>query len=208
MPKLTADELAAAHDRQDWGALWLAAAPLVVFTIEGMISKGELAPTSWANGDLRQEAQLAAGLAVRSWSPLEGAFSTWIVLRIRGAVLDALRREFKRGFGGGGETPYLVSSQEEVWIDSDPDDEADAVKQDTFVYPEDEVLVSPETAMDRAIAMRLLERCDQTDQLILRLFFGVDCEPKTISEIADFTGVSRSSAHRAVERLRRLATPG
>jgi DNA-directed RNA polymerase specialized sigma subunit len=208
VPKPTADELAAAHDAQDWNALWLAAIPLVKFTIKRMIQRGEIDPSRWADGDLKQEGLLAAGRAVRSWNTLEGTFNTWITAKVRAILLEFRDKTVRNGFGGGGDPPFLVSAQEELWIDNEPDDEPDAVKQDMFTYPEDEVFLAPETAVDREIALRFLHLCDSTDQLILRLLFGVDCEPKTVSQIADLTGVSRSSAHRAIDRLRRLTKPG
>jgi RNA polymerase sigma factor (sigma-70 family) len=208
VPKPTADELAAAHDAQDWNALWLAAIPLVKFTIKRMIQHGEIDPSRWADGDLKQEGLLHAGRAVRSWNTLEGAFSTWVTTQVRGNLLNYTGKDSRGGFGGEGGAPFLVSGQEEVWIDNEPDDEPDAVKQDMLAYAEDEVFLTPETAVDREIALRFLHLCDATDQLILRLLFGVDCEPKTVSQIADLTGVSRSSAHRAIDRLRRLTQRG
>jgi len=202
--KLTAEELASAHDRRDWNTLWLAAQPLVKFTIKKMMQRGEIDAARWADGDLKQEGLLAAGLAVRSWSTLEGAFSTWVVTKIRSHLRDYIEKVSRGGFGGEGSTPFLVSAQEDVLLDADEGEDPDATKQDLFTYPEDEVFVSPETAVERANAVRLLKKLGPKDAEVARRFYGLGCESETLAAIAELQGVTLWqvwSAHQRVGRL-------
>lgn len=206
MRKLSADELATARDREDWGTLWLAARPLVKFTIRRMIHRGEVDPSRWIDADLRQEGLLAAGIAVRSWNTIEGAFSTWVSANVRGALLKAGNKEARSGFGGLGDTPFVVSGQEKLHDENyeDDDDDAEAVKQDLFVYEEDEVFLSPVTAAERANAVRLLAQLDPVDEEIARRLFGVDCGQQTERETAVAMGISRRRVRLLAERLGRF----
>lgn len=88
-PRLSHAELAAARQRQDWGLLWEQAIPLAKLAVRRLMEKGSLAPGQ-STEDLMQDALLAAGLAVRKWQPEKGAFSTWVMARARGQVLDSL----------------------------------------------------------------------------------------------------------------------
>jgi RNA polymerase sigma factor (sigma-70 family) len=97
--KCSADELRAAHQAQDWRLLWEQALPLVKFTITRLIRSGRL-DSSFSSDDLLQEGNLAAGAAVRSWHPDKGAFSTWVMRRVHGAIQDHIRREAGGMIGG------------------------------------------------------------------------------------------------------------
>lgn len=205
MRKLSNDELARAHDQKDWHALWLAAQPLVKFTIRRMMQRGEIGPTRWADADLRQEGLLAAGLAVRSWDTLEGGFSTWVCAKIRGALLDLLQGETNGGVGGRRRPGATFSLQEEVFgVDGDEDDEEGTEKQDMLSYPHDEVFLSPETAVERANALRLLDGLDPVDADLAVRLFGLGREPQSMLEITEATGVSFRRVQSLTHRLGRL----
>jgi RNA polymerase sigma factor (sigma-70 family) len=96
--KKTYAELAALRERKEWGMLWVEALPLVKFTIKRMIQSGALDP-HYAREDLLQEGNLSAGKAIRTWEPLEAAFSTWITSNVRGALLNFLAVQSNRGMG-------------------------------------------------------------------------------------------------------------
>lgn len=203
--KLNADELAAAHDRGDFNMLWLAARPLVKFTIKRMMQRGEVDPSRWADGDLKQEGMLAAGLAVRSWNTLEGRFSTWVVKNIRGYLLNYLQGAENGGVGGPRRTSAVFSLQEEVFGIDDTDDEDEGTpKQDLLSYPEDEVFLSPETATERANAMGLLDKLGPADARIARLAVGLDDDPRSFLEIAKRERITEWRVRSALDRLRRL----
>lgn len=203
--KLTNDDLATARDREDWETLWLAARPLVKLAIKRMIQRGELEPTRWADDDLTQEGLLAAGHAVRSWDTLEGAFSTWLVTKIRGQILNYVSGENNGGVGGS-RRPGMVFSLFEPFKalngheDEESDEDGDS-KLDMLPYPEDEVLVSPETTADRASALRVLARLDPIDENLARRIFGIECEPHTLQAAARAVGVSYRRAWTVANRL-------
>lgn len=213
MRKLTTEELAQARDREDWGALWLAARPLVKFTIKRMIQHGEIDPSRWADDDLRQEGLLAAGLAIRTWDTLEGAFNTWVPGKIRTELLSYLQGETNGGVGGprrqGATTslhePYKAASNS---YDGDEDDDDKATKLEMLSYPEGEGIISPETAMSRETALRLLDRLGPFDRDVTRRLFGFDEKPQSTHQIAAQLGVSRKRVRTALERVWTLLSPG
>lgn len=212
MQKLTTDELARARDAEDWGLLWLAARPLVKFTIKRMIQRGEIDPSRWADDDLKQEGLLAAGLAVRSWDTLEGAFSTWVPGKIRTELLSYLQGENNGGVGGprrqGSTTslhePYKAESSS---YDGDEDDDDKATKLDMLPYPDDSVIPSPETAMNRETALRLLDRLGPFDRDVTRRLYGFDGKPQSERDIAKALGVKRWRIEAAIDRVGRLLAP-
>ncbi|MCE5292951.1 MAG: hypothetical protein ABFC80_09325 [Coriobacteriales bacterium] len=206
MRKLTNDELAKARDAEDWGALWLAARPLVKFTIKRMIQRGEIDPSRWADDDLKQEGLLAAGLAVRSWDTLEGAFSTWVSGKIRTEILSHLQGEGNGGVGGsrrGGKVSSLQEpfKSESPGCDDDEDEDDKVTRLDMLTYPEDEVIPSPETAMNRETALRLLDRLGPFDRDVARRAYGFDGKPQSIREIAAAHDVSFRQVHTAIARV-------
>jgi len=201
--KPSADELAAAHDRGDWNTLWLAARPLVKFTIKNMIRRGEIDPARWIDEDLLQQGMLSAGLAVRSWNTLEGAFSTWVSTKVRGYLREFRDNAVRHGFTGQGDPPILESLQEEVRAGEGDDEEIDETKQDALVYP-NEVFLSQETAAERDTAMRLLSRLGPKDAELMRRLCGIGCESQTLREIAMERGVSVWSLWQASQRLGKL----
>lgn len=193
--------------------LWLAARSLVKFTIKRMIQRGELAPTRWMDGDLIQEGMLAAGLAVRSWDTLEGAFATWIPLQVRGHLLKTVTGENNGGVGGSRRQGFTSSLQDpfktETSNGDDEEDEDDKVsKLDMLTYPDDEVIPSPETAMNRETALRLLDRLGPFDRDVIRRFYGFDEKPQSPREIATALGVSHKRVRTAMERVGILLHPG
>lgn len=105
---LTKDDLKAAHVRQDWSTLWLAAIPLAKLSLKRLMEQGRLDPVH-IGGDLLQDALLAAGEAVRLWQPDKGAFSTWVMAYIRRRALNSIQAA-STGMVGGRQHGPLVAS--------------------------------------------------------------------------------------------------
>jgi RNA polymerase sigma factor (sigma-70 family) len=90
MIRLSEPQLICARALGDWTALWLAADPLVKFAMSKLGCGDE---------DALQQGRLAAGLAIRSWAPEKGAFSTHITTQVIGAIRDWLRAAHNGGVG-------------------------------------------------------------------------------------------------------------
>lgn len=71
-------------------ALWLRAVPLVKKTVGRFVASGTL-PSRMATEDLLQDLLLGVSRLIDSYDPNKGAYSTWIVTRTRGGILDHLR---------------------------------------------------------------------------------------------------------------------
>lgn len=111
MKRLSADELRAARKAQDWKTLWEQAIPLVKFTMSSFI-KGGMDP-KYRFEDALQSAYLAVGQAVRTWDPGTGEFSTWIMFRAQGAIVDYIRKEQSGVVGGRDAEGQMYGSPEE-----------------------------------------------------------------------------------------------
>jgi RNA polymerase sigma factor (sigma-70 family) len=200
MRKLSHEDLRAARDRQDWNTLWLQSIPLVKFSIKKMMSEGEVDPF-WAREDLLQEGMLAAGLAVRSWDTIEGAFSSWVTLKVRGHLLDHLNRNATNGMGGK-DADVTVASLHEI---AHRTEESETTRQDELAY-DVEVFAPPETAAEAAALRRLMVRLTSAEADVVARTFGLGgAEPQSLREVAEHYGVShvmlRKRLKRAVERL-------
>lgn len=88
--RLTDAQLETARALEDYETLWLAADPIVKFA---------MAERNCGDEDALQEGRLAAGLAIRSWDPAKGAFSTHIANAALGAITNWLNQEATGGIG-------------------------------------------------------------------------------------------------------------
>jgi RNA polymerase sigma factor (sigma-70 family) len=75
-------------------ALWLRAVPLVKKTVGRFVASGVL-PSYLATEDLLQDLLLGVSKSIDSYDPDKGAYSTWIVARTRGGILNHLRTNRK-----------------------------------------------------------------------------------------------------------------
>jgi DNA-directed RNA polymerase sigma subunit (sigma70/sigma32) len=89
--KPTHADLARLADAALWRELWTHALPVARQVVDSLIRSGRVPPHMEA--DVRQAAYLAAGLAVRTWRPLEATLSACLTSHIRGAVRGVLSKE-------------------------------------------------------------------------------------------------------------------
>jgi DNA-directed RNA polymerase specialized sigma24 family protein len=134
MTRLTDAELRIALDRQDWNTLWLAAELWVKFVMASLQCGDE---------DALQEGRLAAGLAIRSWNPARGAFSTHVASQVRGALLNWCNSHATAGVGSrrqaADDIPISVISLHDPALspgnfDLTDDAEARPTHQDNLTY--------------------------------------------------------------------------
>lgn len=104
MKKLTHAELAAAQERGDWDLLWAQALPLVRLAIR----RSKLRDAEDAD-DLEQQGTLIAGEAIRSWKPLECAFSSHVVRRVQGDLANYTIERERGGVGSYKQRPTILS---------------------------------------------------------------------------------------------------
>jgi RNA polymerase sigma factor (sigma-70 family) len=106
MDRLTHQELAAAKERKDWTLLWQQAMPSVKWVVRKLKQNGVEDP----HGDVEQEGMLIAGEAMRTWRPIECAFSTHISNTVRYGLLKHLGRERNHGIGSHEQQAVVLSS--------------------------------------------------------------------------------------------------
>lgn len=105
MKRLTHAELAAAQERQDWTVLWEQALPLVKLVVGRMARSA----SERAGDDTLQEGMLIAGEAMRTWKPLECAYSTHVCNRVRWDLLRARSEDHNAGIGSYKQRPAVFS---------------------------------------------------------------------------------------------------
>lgn len=129
MKRLSHVELAAAQERADWPLLWRQALPLVKLAVARMRNTVR---SEDVDDDLLQQGMLIAGEAMRSWRPIECAFSTHITTRVRS---DLLNYATERGGGGVGsykQKPVILSLFDERPGGSKQDDADEEDADSTF----------------------------------------------------------------------------
>ena len=176
METISHADLWEAHDKQNWGVLWEQAVPVVQATVVRMKRAGEAAGVDF--DELVAEGNMAAGSAVREWRPIDTLFSSWVSLCVRRRLLKVIGRQRNRDRSHDG------TNVEQLPDESGTFDEAQAqqVRELVAAIP------------------------DGMDQLMVRWFFGIECEFRDVNRIARDTGVHRNHVRqridRALERLR------
>lgn len=149
--------------------MWEQALPLVKSTISRLIRQRRLTADQ-ATGDLLQEGTLAAGRAVRTWQPDKGAFSTWVVNNAQGALMDHLRR-VSNGLVGGRDASGVAGLY----------DEERGEDHGTF----EPAVTRLERDQDAAVVRIAIEGLKSAqDQELVRRYYGIDCEPERLVDIA------------------------
>lgn len=173
--------------------------------------------------DMVQEGNLAAGKAVETWDPSRGAFSTWIIVNARGAMLDYLNERNKGGVGSKSSAAMMVDMEEGVA--SSPElggtEDMPGMEQpgqisrgDLLTY--EGIQMGPaleglgyvpaeyEDPERLALIARIREVIDilpTDDGYILKAYFGLDRPKRTLEELADDTGYSESGIRKRVTLL-------
>jgi len=212
---LTTDErIALWHKAQDpseklvspsMNRLWTDACRFVV-VIESRIRKayGIESP----DPDMIQEGNLAAGKAVETWDPAQGAFTTWIGRVVSGAMLDYLNEANKGGVGSKSADVQMVDMHDIVSTGSETTGTEDrpgmrptasgASRGDMLTYAgvyvgEDrqgaeyipEGFDNPDREAYKEQLREGLEQIrDPLDRKILMGYYGFDGPAKTLEELA------------------------
>lgn len=179
---LTPDELRVLHAARDWRVLWQAAIPIVKHAVTKLLRSGQLSTDS-ATDDLLQEGYLAAGPAIKSWNPDAGMFSTWISHAVRGAMLDHLRRECSGMVGGRDSGRRTTVMEDDIAMDTEA------------VTPAAETERSNDALRVRVALASLGAR----EQLIVKRWFGIDCEPESLDQICMIAGLKRVQVWRVIK---------
>jgi RNA polymerase sigma factor (sigma-70 family) len=184
--RLSHAELVAARTRQDWDLLWEQAIPLAKLAVRRLMEEGLLDPYH-SREDLMQDAMLAAGMAVRKWQPEKGAFSTWVMVRVRGAALDSITAAATGMVGGRRSGVTVVSMHGEGHTSYAENEEEDA--EFALEYP-----VVPEGLGDPAEEASNLQTHSHVEALIgslpekdadmLKRIYGLGFPKETIAQYA------------------------
>jgi DNA-directed RNA polymerase sigma subunit (sigma70/sigma32) len=188
--KPTHADLARLSDAARWRELWTHALPIARQVTDALIRSGRVPPHMEA--DVRQAAYLAAGLAVRTWRPLDATLSACLTSHIRGSVRGVLSKE-----------PATASLNEETEGES----RLDALAYDDppagFGDPLEEAahLQAEERVHGALAGLR-----SHKDRHILTAVYGIGAKPMTLDTYAEKERISRREArYRLSEAKRRLA---
>lgn len=197
----TADALRAAHAIEDYGFLWQAALPLIAWTVQKMLDKGELSEDLDLE-ELCQEGSLAVGVAIPAWRPADGEFSTYICHHVRWAILKLLRAE-----SSSPRTAGVVSL----------DDDTTDIEETLTAALEWNGVSGPdvEGGVDRRASLARIQlhlpRLPERERNVLTLLYGLDGrDPVSREEAAGYLDLTvdqtRRDSQRGLARLRRLLT--
>lgn len=181
--------------------LWKQAQFVVLFVYNRMVRAGRL-PTAKQDIDAIQEANLAAGEALRRWDPSRGTLATWLVPTIRGVLLNYANTHRNGGIGSKHTSPILegldeIVASEEILgpLEDNPGVEGveHITREESLVYPEGEVFPSPEPETDRAhLYERVLAMPEQYREPMLAHYW----DGLPIGAIAAQMGVSTETIRR------------
>lgn len=230
MGRLTHTELAEAHGRAQWAVLWEHAIPLVKMTV-GRMARGNKAAAPDAFEEMLQEGYLIAGSALRSWDPIECAYSTHITNTVRWQLISHLGETRNHGIGSHAQKPAVLNlcdSRDGMFgFGSDEhteEDEDDGTFDAALTYegvlrpsgqydgygsaprdlgnPADEAdLQRQEEAIRQAV-----ESLPQDQRLLVQALMGFDEAPMTVRQYAKWAGIPSSTIGnrllRAIDVLR------
>jgi len=154
--------------------------------------------------DLRQEAVIAALAASNSYDPTRKVpWEAWIMLRLRGQLIDSLRKLRNGGITGEGDA--YIGALDGVILpyshERTPDDEEAPEIEQECQRPQ------PDEAAAHAEALERLEQgLGFHDRRILTLYYGLGgSQSHTVSELAHVLGYSRKHTFNLLQRAQRRA---
>lgn len=141
--------------------------------------------------DLVQEGTVAALQAFRSYEPTTSRLSTWIHIRARGEMLDALRKLRNGGITGEGNPEFANSENMSIeTVNFDPEDETpepDVTLGLPTEHPTDDPVLSAEVLQMLAYVSRLpASRAD----LVLRRYGIGEYHTHTLEELSALYEIS------------------
>jgi RNA polymerase primary sigma factor len=210
LPRLTAAQAAElldawhAGDSQALNALWQEGLRLVLAEAGKLGRRGVR-----FSDDMIQEGNLAVGRALQTWDPAKGRLSTWLVPKIRGAMMDYSLKERTRGTGGkDAPEPIMRSLDDNVGVIDDyaegdmpgqeePESASRYDASDLGCYEPPDVAAQRDQL--RAYIASALPRADKRTADILSAYFGFDGEGgKSAIEISDLYGMHRAHVHKLI----------
>jgi hypothetical protein len=165
--------------------------------------------------DMIQEGNLAAGKAVETWDPQQGAFSTWVAKVCGGAMLDYMNEASKGGIGSKSASVILVDMDEPVAFTPEQAGSEDrpGMKGAVAGLPRGDLLTYQGVLVGGTldgtgtapIGLGTPEEEVYREQLgmgakeeILRLYYGLDGTRMTLTELAKHYGLSVTGARKRV----------
>lgn len=197
-------ELAQLWDRKDWATLWPIMVPMVKHAVRRCMQRG-LDPY-YVRDDLMQEAYLAAWKALPKWNAFESSLQRWIEEKVRSAVLDANRREAGGMVGGRDSAALVVSMHGETAEDdissNDEQGLCDGIEA-SLTYGDDSPEGFWDPADERLFGEQDLAAVPAKYRDMVRRLAGIGVPQESDAEYAAAEGISRMTAWRRIERLRR-----
>ncbi len=172
MRKYSHEELWAAQSRGDYQLLWAAAERHVASTVIGMLKRGDV---EGEKDDLIGEGNLAAGLAVRKWNPLEAALSTHVSLHVYRAVMRYVMKQGR----------HSVQVVDGVSVEDLPDQEAKSAAE----------------MADTACVRELLTGLSHAERKLISRYFGIGQEEMTSTELAVAHDVPSRTMRRTIRAI-------
>lgn len=203
MKRLSHDDLAFLHYKEDWGALWTQAIPWVKFAVSSFKCDSK--------EDAIQEVLLHIGEQLPKWDPERGPFSQFILARARFEMLDHIRLSKNRSHSG------KQKIQPPAQLSLIPEDDEDFVSvfeptyEDMGAVPEG--FGAPETELARLGAPKaaeaFLRRLEPSLALRFRQRWGLpvlDEYPEGETELQDVaaaSGLHRNTLRRKFEKAQK-----
>lgn len=199
--KYTTEELAQIYDKKDWALLWKIMEPMVKHEVRRCMQHGLIDPI-YVTDDLMQEAYLAAWECLPRWNAFECNLASWVRPKVRGALLDANRRQGGGMVGGRDAQAVIVSIHGET-----PEDDWMSNEEQGINSGLERVLAYEEPSEDFRDPLELvdegwLSKVPEKDRDMVRRLSGIGCAQETQEEFADAEGLHRDTVTRRIRALR------
>lgn len=189
------------------------------YVMAGLHKSGHLKGYDFDDSDLAAVGNLAGVQAFNRWDESKGTLSTWLVPRIRGAILDYVNKEASHGMGGKTANVCVVSFEEDTdssgnsadFVQGDGTDDYTSLV-DTFTYkdtifetvPED--LEEPEVRQNKVDLRKIVISLGNPCSALLTRYFGLDGEdPESLAELEIRTGVKLSTNYARLQKCLEIA---
>lgn len=188
------------------------------YVVAALKKSGHLKGYDFDDQDLVAVGSLAGVQAFKRWDEAKGKLSTWLVPRIRGAILDYINKEASHGMGGKTANVCVISFDDESDIGAagdstqgDSNEDSSSIV-DTFTYkdgifgvvPED--LEEPEQVQNKADLRKIVRDLGNPCSALLTRHFGLDGEePESLATLEIRTGVKLSTNYARLKKCLAIA---